>query len=168
MLQVQNLQKTFGIATILDGISFVLNDGEHLGLIGPNGSGKSTLLRCVAGLEPRDRGSITLRPTNLSVGYLPQAFGAGDDRTIGQVTESIAEAWRARMVLEGLGLGGIESGLPVQQLSGGQKTRVGLATLLLGEPDVLLLDEPTNHLDVDALAWLEGFINDYPSSVLVV
>ena len=53
-------------------------------------------------------------------------------------------------------------------MSGGQKTRLGLATLLLAEPDVLLLDEPTNHLDVDALEWLEDFVNDYPSSVLVV
>ena len=168
MLQVQQLEKTFGVNTVLDGVSFVLNDGERLGLIGPNGSGKSTLLRCLAGLEQPDRGSVVLTPRNARVGYLPQAFGAGEQRSIAQVTAECAEEWRARMVLDGLGLAEIDPSTPVHHLSGGQKTRLGLATLLLGEPDVLLLDEPTNHLDTDALEWLEAFLSRYEHSVLVV
>jgi ATPase subunit of ABC transporter with duplicated ATPase domains len=168
VLQVQNLEKSFGVTTVLDGVSFVLNDGERLGLIGPNGSGKSTLLRCLAGLELPDRGSVVLTPRSTHVGYLPQAFGAGETRSIAQVTEECAEEWRARMVLDGLGLGALDPSTPVHQLSGGQKTRLGLATLLLGEPDVLLLDEPTNHLDTDALEWLEQFLNRYEHAVLVV
>lgn len=75
---------------------------------------------------------------------------------------------RAAAILEGLGLGSLDRNTPVTDLSGGQKTRLGLASLLVQEPDLLLLDEPTNHLDVEALEWLEGFVVGYTGSVLVV
>lgn len=75
---------------------------------------------------------------------------------------------RAASVLQGLGLGDVDPSTPTANLSGGQKTRLGLALLLIQEPDLLLLDEPTNHLDVEALEWLEGFVQSYPGAVLVV
>ena len=71
-------------------------------------------------------------------------------------------------LLAQLGVGGIDLATPLAHLSGGQKTRAGLAALLASAPDYLLLDEPTNHLDAAALAWLEGFVRGYPGSVLVV
>jgi ATP-binding cassette subfamily F protein 3 len=71
-------------------------------------------------------------------------------------------------ILRGLALEGIDPARPIATLSGGQKTRLGLAALLLDQPDLLLLDEPTNHLDIDGLGWLEGFLRGYPGAVLLV
>lgn len=75
---------------------------------------------------------------------------------------------RIDAVLSGLGLGGLERRTPVAILSGGQKTRLGLACLLLTQPDLLLLDEPTNHLDIEALEWLEQFLRHYPGAALII
>ncbi|MBC8075573.1 MAG: ABC-F family ATP-binding cassette domain-containing protein, partial [Chloroflexales bacterium] len=75
---------------------------------------------------------------------------------------------RAATVREGLGLAELPADMPVALLSGGQKTRLGLARLLLRRPDLLLLDEPTNHLDLQAVEWLEGFISDYDGGVLLI
>jgi ATP-binding cassette subfamily F protein 3 len=212
MLQVQNLSKSYGTVVILDGVSFILNDAEHIGLIGPNGSGKSTILRCITGREQPDSGTIVLSPRGATIGYLAQAFEQLGDSTVSDVLDSaraeLAEAeremqaaadalghsydmeaalqayadasagfealggydreHRAAAVLQGLELADIPPDTLASTLSGGQKTRLGLALLLLQEPDLLLLDEPTNHLDVDALEWLEGFVQGYPNSVLVV
>ncbi len=212
MLQVHNLRKSYGIATVLAGISFVINHGEHVGLIGPNGAGKTTLLRCIMGQEQPDAGAVTRAPQDLVIGYLPQAVATLNDTTVAaalasaqaplltaeaalqQATDSLATTGdldaalaayadalanfealggyerehRATEIAGGLGLGDLDPALPVSVLSGGQKTRLGLATLLLQEPDLLLLDEPTNHLDTVALEWLEGFVQSYQGAVLVV
>jgi ATP-binding cassette subfamily F protein 3 len=212
LLQAQKIHKSYGSETVLAGAGFILNDGEHVGLVGPNGSGKSTLLRVITGQEQPDSGTVTLSPGNSTIGYLAQVFATGGDQSIGQVIAAahpgLAEAERALQeasdalvssedaeaalasygdalarfealggyerehltasVLQGLGLAAMDPDTQVSTLSGGQKTRLGLASLLLSQPDLLLLDEPTNHLDVEALEWLEGFVTAYRGAVLVV
>lgn len=208
MLHIQHLAKSYGAQTVLADITFVLNDGEHVGLIGPNGTGKSTLLRCLVGQELADAGSVVLSPPGARIGYLPQSFAEHAARTVGEVldraqaelveaesalqraAEDLANgdtlaaydaaltrfealggyeaAARQAGVLDGLELSHVDDDTPLGQLSGGQKTRLGLATLLLQQPQLLVLDEPTNHLDVDALEWLESFLGSYTQSVLVV
>jgi ATP-binding cassette subfamily F protein 3 len=212
LLQVQNLHKSYGTATVLAGAGFIINDKEHAGLVGPNGTGKSTLLRCITGEEQPDAGTVVLSPRGAAIGYLPQALHAMGDLTVGQAVASAqaellsaeqdlqraAEALtiasgmgeameaytdalarfetlggyerehRAASILQGLGLGDIDLDTPAKTLSGGQKTRLGLACLLMREPDLLLLDEPTNHLDIEALEWLEGFIKGYRRAALIV
>jgi len=215
MLQVSNVHKSYGDVTVLEGVSFILNPGERMGLIGPNGCGKSTLLRIIAGEEPPDEGSVRFSPPHLSLGYLPQGQSYEEEETLADFlqvggtaldaaalqVEQLAAALRApegaemsrlfdaysealaelerlsaaetslhevEAILAGLGMGDMPLDLPVATLSGGQKTRLGLARMLLHDPQLLLLDEPTNHLDIGALEWLESWLAEYKGAILLV
>lgn len=213
MLHVSHLFKSYGITTILEDVSFVLNRGERAGLVGPNGAGKTTLLRILAGVEKPDAGSAHLEGTpRPTLGYLPQGLKLDDSLTLEMLVRDGVRAWdhakramdalaqkleyeasnenlladytdaaarfeelggygveaRIENVLRGLGLENVPRELPTAKLSGGQRTRTGLARLLISEPSLLLLDEPTNHLDVDALEWLEDFIENYTGAALIV
>jgi ATPase subunit of ABC transporter with duplicated ATPase domains len=213
MLQVSNLSKRYGDVVILEGVSFVVNPGDRVGLIGPNGCGKTTLFRCILGLERPDGGSVLLSPADLRIGYLSQGLEYGPDDAVGdlllsrsrrrrledevaRLAEAIAQAvegeraalmaaygaalgelealgdakepHHAEAVLEGLELSEISLETPVEILSGGQKTRLGLARVLLSDPQLLLLDEPTNHLDIDALEWLESWLTGFRGAALII
>src|SRR5262245_60679222 len=85
MLQVQHLRKRYGAVTVINDVTFVLNNNQHVGLIGPNGVGKSTLLHCIIGTEQVDAGTIVKSPPDLSIGYLAQAFGDLGERSVGEV-----------------------------------------------------------------------------------
>lgn len=172
LLEVSRMSKSYGTQDVLSNVSFRLNAGEKVGLVGRNGCGKTTLLRIMAGEESPDTGHVRHSPSSLLVGYLPQATRADSGRTVRQEIASIGidetRQWEAERVLGGLGFAPTQWEQTVASLSGGEKTRLSLAKLLLTQPDVLLLDEPTNHLDIAMLQWLEDWLNQFRGAAFIV
>ncbi|GAA1678125.1 ABC-F family ATP-binding cassette domain-containing protein [Microbacterium lacus] len=158
LLGAEALQLEFPTRIIFDSVSLGVDEGDRIGVVGRNGDGKSSLLAMLAGrLEP-DGGRVTVR-RGVSVGVLDQGDTLDDGDTVARavVGDLPEHEWagdpRVRDVTAGL-LSGFDWNAPISDLSGGQRRRVALAKLLIGDHDVLMLDEPTNHLDVEAIAWL--------------
>jgi ABC transport system ATP-binding/permease protein len=164
IVNAERVSLAFGTRILLDEVSCGLSDGDVVGVVGRNGDGKTTLLRLLVGTAEPDSGQI-VRNSSASIGYLGQdesfAVGATVRDTVigGQADHVWAADSASRSVVHQL-LGGIDLAKPVSELSGGERRRVGLATVLLAGHDLLVLDEPTNHLDVEAVAWLAGHLNN--------
>ena len=161
LLGADRVSVALGTRTILDGISLGLDDGARVGVVGPNGAGKSTLLRVLAGQQAPDDGRVT-RAGGVRVGVLDQRDVLPDGTVLdaihpGADTHEWAADPRIRAVHDGL-LPDVPLDTAVDTLSGGQRRRVALAALLVGDDEVLLLDEPTNHLDVEGVAWLAAHL----------
>jgi ATP-binding cassette subfamily F protein uup len=158
LLGAERLHLEFPTRTVFDEVTLGIDEGDRIGVVGRNGDGKSTLLKLLAGrLEP-DGGRVTVR-RGIRIGMLDQADTVDQDATVAEaVVGGIEEhVWagdaKVRDVIAGL-LADVPWHGRVGSLSGGQRRRVGLAALLIGDWDVLFLDEPTNHLDVEGIAWL--------------
>lgn len=208
-LKIENLHKTYGTKTLLEGINFAIRTGDRVGLIGPNGTGKSSLLKVIAGLDNYDDGNLS-HPNQYSVAYLDQHPTFDEQKTImdtvydsqapliklvlsyentrlaleadpmnekiqtefTRVTDEMnaKDGWdvevRARTILSQLGLQDLSRALAT--CSGGERKRIGLAQVLIAEPDLLILDEPTNHLDVQSIQWLEKYLANYQGALLLV
>ena len=157
LVSLEKAAKVYAHRTLLDAISLGVSDRDRIGIVGRNGAGKSTLLGLLAGVTAPDTGRVA-RMNGLRTGYLPQA-----DRMTGTVGEVLFGSgprevpWEsdplARAVVGAL-LGDPPMDADVAPLSGGERRRVALASLLATERDLLLLDEPTNHLDIEAIDWL--------------
>jgi ATP-binding cassette subfamily F protein 3 len=170
MLHIQNLSKSYGVKLLFQDVSFSVDNNDKIGFVAPNGSGKSTLLKIILGLEEPERGTVTV--THEEIGYLPQTIDARPDDTIHTYLHAaLAEEWeeyKIDMALSQVNLTDIDRTLPISSLSGGQKTKVGLARLLIHEPTTIFLDEPTNNLDLESLAWLEKFIRRFKGNIIVI
>ena len=158
LLGAENVSVAFATRTVLDGVSLGLEDGDRIGMVGRNGDGKSTLMRLLALRQQPDDGRVTKRG-DVSIGYLDQQDVLDGDLEVGQaiVGDAADHEWasnaKVRDVMGGL-VGEVDWHARVSSLSGGQRRRVALAKLLIGDDDVVMLDEPTNHLDVEGVAWL--------------
>ncbi|GAA2006637.1 ABC-F family ATP-binding cassette domain-containing protein [Microbacterium ulmi] len=162
LLGAEALHLEFPTKVVFDSVSLGIDEGDRIGIVGRNGDGKSSLLAMLAGrLEP-DGGRVTVRG-GVTVGVLDQADTLDDALTVaGAVVGDTPEhEWagspRVRDVIAGL-LTDVPWDAALTALSGGQRRRVALARLLVGDGDVLFLDEPTNHLDVEAIAWLAAHL----------
>jgi ATPase subunit of ABC transporter with duplicated ATPase domains len=171
MFNAHNIEKHYGARTVLDGVSLSIGSRHRVGLIGRNGCGKTTLLRILAGVDTADRGSVSGVRHGVSIGYLAQipAFAQGESlmNAIGRVIPPDVAEWEIRKALMGLGFTAAQFTQDARTLSGGEKTRLMLAGVLLGRHDLLILDEPTSHLDLAMLRWLEGYLSSYAGAVLV-
>ncbi|MGI6590234.1 MAG: ABC-F family ATP-binding cassette domain-containing protein [Eggerthellaceae bacterium] len=162
MMGCEKIGLEFATKKVFEALTVGVNDGDRIGIVGRNGDGKSTLLNLLAGrLEP-DTGRVTSR-NNLRIGMLGQNDALDPEATVeqavvGDVPEYVwASDVRTRSIIAGL-ISDVDWQAKVGQLSGGQRRRVDLAHLLIGDWDALLLDEPTNHLDVRAITWLAGHL----------
>ncbi len=162
LLGCEKVGVDFPTKTVFESVSLGVNEGDRIGIVGRNGDGKSTLLRLLSGELIPDEGRV-LKNGTVRVGVLGQTDDLSDDDSveravIGDLPEyEWAGDARIRDIIAGL-LSDIDWHAPVGTLSGGQRRRVDLARLLIGDWDILALDEPTNHLDVRAITWLAGHL----------
>lgn len=169
LLQLQNIQKSFGGKKILNGASVTIPEKQKIGVIGRNGAGKTTLLRIITGEEEADAGEI-VESDELRIGYLSQEdpFRAGEGVLEFLVRISGKEEWECGRIAGRFQLKNELLVAKIEDLSGGYQMRVRLAAMLLAEPNLLLLDEPTNYLDLNTLLLLERFLREYSGGYLIV
>ncbi len=176
LLTIEHLTKSYTERLLFDDTAFSINEGEKVGLIGINGTGKSTLLRIAAGLEQPDEGSV-VKGRSLYIRYLPQIPQFQDGETVLEaiVRENENEPHfaskeelkaAARSMLNRLEVPDCEA--KIDTLSGGQRKRVALASVLLSTADLLILDEPTNHLDSGMAEWLEVYLKAFKGALLMI
>ncbi len=158
LLGCENMHLEFPTKKVFDSVSLGIDEGDRIGVVGGNGDGKSTLLSLLAGTTEPDDGRV-IRRGGTTVGVLAQSDALDSASMVGHaVVGDVPEyTWasdaRIRAIVRGL-ISDIAWDGRVGELSGGQRRRVDLARVLVGDYDVLMLDEPTNHLDVHAIAWL--------------
>ncbi|WP_018297540.1 ABC-F family ATP-binding cassette domain-containing protein [Corynebacterium lubricantis] len=175
LINLENVSKTWGLKTLLDGVSLGIQTGDRIGVVGLNGGGKTTLLEIVTGIEEPDSGRVS-HNSDLRMAVVTQRFDLDEDLTIGQaVVEPLgletfewASNAKVREVLQGTGVAELGLETPVGQLSGGERRRVNLAAALVQDLDLVVLDEPTNHLDVEGVQWLADHLLSRKIAILVV
>jgi ATP-binding cassette subfamily F protein uup len=176
VIELHNLCKAYGDNLLIDGFSYSFKRGERIGLIGPNGSGKSTFLNMVAGQLSPDQGKVVHGET-VKIGYYTQQGLSADPgmKVIDAVREfgdyiplKKGRQLSAQQLLERFLFDRKQQYDYIEKLSGGERKRLFLCTVLIQNPNFLILDEPTNDLDILTLAVLEAFLQDFPGTLLIV
>ena len=175
LVSVENVSKSFGLKTLLDGVSLGVQTGDRIGVVGLNGGGKSPLLKVLTGREQPDEGRVS-QMNDIRVAMVTQEANLNPEDTVADVvlkplgveTFEWASKSSVRDVLDGLGITELGLDSKVGQLSGGERRRTNLAAALVQELDLLVLDEPTNHLDVEGVQWLADYLLKTKAALVVV
>ncbi len=175
VLEVDGISKKFGETVLIDHLSFIVPRGAIIGIVGGNGAGKSTLFRMIAGTQQPDSGTVRVGET-VTLGYVDQSRDSLEgDKTVWQEISEGNEIIKigkyetqSRSYVSRFNFKGSDQQKFVKDLSGGERNRVHLAKLLKTGANLLLLDEPTNDLDVETLRALEGAIETFPGSMMII
>lgn len=173
ILTVSGITKSYSRRLLFDDASFFLQEGEKAGVLGVNGTGKSTLLKMIAGIDEPDKGEIIMA-NHVVVRYLPQHPVFEEEETVLQSVvrgnKTKENEWTieadAKAMLTRLGITNFDE--KCVNLSGGQRKRLALVSVLLSPADILILDEPTNHLDNEMADWLEDVLKKWRGALIMV
>ena len=174
-VELHNICKSFGERTIIDDFTYIFLRDDRIGIVGDNGCGKSTLMKIIAGqLEP-DSGSVEVGET-VRIGYFMQENEPLDDsltvlefvRSIGEYVTTADGKATASQMCEKFLFTPKQQWMPISKLSGGEKRRLYLLSVLMSAPNVLILDEPTNDLDIETLEILEEYLDGFAGIVITV
>jgi ABC transport system ATP-binding/permease protein len=176
ILEVTKIKKAFGDTKIINDFSYIFKKGEKIGVVGKNGAGKSTFLNMIMELDTPDSGTISTGETIIYGYYSQEGMKLNEDKRVIEVVKDIAEyiplADGSKLSASGLLTKflfppDVQYGY-VSKLSGGEKRRLFLMTILIKNPNFLILDEPTNDLDIVTLSVLEDFLTNFQGCVLIV
>lgn len=172
ILSLENITHSYTERKLFDEASFYLHEGEKVGVIGINGTGKSTLLKIMAGLEIPDEGQV-IKAANMMIHYLPQNPIFNEEDTVLESVQNMIhhhanedELVKAKAMMTRLGITDFEQ--KTSELSGGQRKRLALVSVLITPCDILILDEPTNHLDSEMAEWLENQLCGFRGALVMV
>ncbi len=176
VLEVKKVYKSYGDLPILKGFDYTFSKGERIGVIGKNGVGKSTFLNILLGLEKPDSGKVNVGDTIIFGNFSQQGLKIKENIRVIEYVRTFAENFpladgstlSAAQFLELFLFTPEKQYTYLNSLSGGEKKRLQLLTILFTNPNFLILDEPTNDLDLPTLAVLESFLNDFQGCVLIV
>jgi len=176
ILEAHGLTKSFGDKHIIKLFNYKFKKGERVGIVGPNGAGKSTVLKLLTGELKPDGGKVVVGDTIVFGYYTQSGMNLKDDKRVIEVVRDIAEyiplekgqKLTAESLLEKFLFPRAQQRVYVSQLSGGERRRLYLLTILMSNPNFLILDEPTNDLDVLTLNVLENFLMDFPGCLIIV
>ncbi|MBQ8620547.1 MAG: ABC-F family ATP-binding cassette domain-containing protein [Clostridia bacterium] len=175
IVECENVGKSMGGRTLVSGFTYTILRDERMAIVGPNGCGKTTMLRMIAGELAPDEGSVALGDT-VKIGFFKQEFPIVDEsmrlidfmKDIAEYVNTPDGRFSASQMLEQFLFPPDVQLTPVNRLSGGEKRRLYLASILMSAPNVLLLDEPTNDLDIATLEILEDYLADFQGAMVVV
>lgn len=174
--EMKKVYKSYGDKVLLEGFDYTFKKGERIGIVGQNGAGKSTFINLLQGLEQPDSGKINIGDTVIFGNYSQQGLQVKGDMRVIEFVKNIAEHFplanggtlSAAQFLELFLFTPDKQYTYISKLSGGEKKRLHLLSILFRNPNFLVLDEPTNDLDLPTLAVLENFLSEFPGCLIII